>query len=562
MSTSALRFKIATEDWEFEQIHQLNYRTFVEEIPQHQPAETPRLVDKFHNENTYLICLSGNQVVGMVAARGRRPFSLDQKLPNLDSLLPPGRRVCEIRLLAVKKEFRHSQVFRGIIALMWQFGAEHGFNMGIISGTTRQQKLYRHLGFVPFGPLVGKGEAMFQPMYLTLEGFERKAEEFFRLPSRIAGPASFLPGPVGIHREVRKAFERPPESHRSERFVEEFQKTRERLCQMAGTKHVQILLGSGTLANDAVAAQLSLQQKPGLILSNGEFGDRLVDHARRFGLTFDTLKFPWGEPFDMAAIQQFLSRSPAVGWLWFAHGETSTGMLNPLSPLQSLCAKRKIKLCADCISSMGVTPLNLSGVYLATASSGKGLAGYPGLCMVFYNHQIEASAKLPRYLDLGWCARNQGIAFTHSSNLARALEAALRRVDWPVRFSQLAEDSVWLRGQLRHLGLNLVTAETEAMPGVVTIACHEGQNGLEVAQRLEEAGFLLSYNSDYLRRRNWIQICLMGEYTREKLDGLLECLGRYCAEPKSDAGQRRPAAGAVRGEGNGQNGEVSSNLVL
>ena len=39
---------------------------------------------------------------------------------------------------------------------------------------------------------------------------------------------------------------------------------------------VEILLGSGSLANDAVGGQISLLQKPGLILSNGEFGDRLV----------------------------------------------------------------------------------------------------------------------------------------------------------------------------------------------------------------------------------------------------------------------------------------------
>ena len=221
-TTNALQFKIATEEWEFEQIHELNYRTFVEEIPQHQPAEQPRLVDKFHEENTYLICLAGKRVVGMLAARGQRPFSLDQKLPNLDSFLPAGRRPCEVRLLAVEKEFRNSQVFRGIISLMWQFGTERGYNMAIISGTTRQQKLYRHLGFVPFGPLVGKGEAMFQPMYLTLEGFEKKAEEYFSMPVNLPGPASFLPGPVSIRREVRNAFGSQAESHRSDRFVAEF----------------------------------------------------------------------------------------------------------------------------------------------------------------------------------------------------------------------------------------------------------------------------------------------------------------------------------------------------
>jgi hypothetical protein len=44
-----LVFKAATEDWEFELIHRLNYRTFVEEIPQHQASPTHRLVDKFHS---------------------------------------------------------------------------------------------------------------------------------------------------------------------------------------------------------------------------------------------------------------------------------------------------------------------------------------------------------------------------------------------------------------------------------------------------------------------------------------------------------------------------------
>src|ERR1041384_1829585 len=94
-----LVFKFASEDWEFEQIHRLNYKTFVEEIPQHQPSPNARLKDKFHDENTYLICLCGRKLAGMLAVRGNRPFSLDQKLEKLDSYLPQGRKICEIRLL-------------------------------------------------------------------------------------------------------------------------------------------------------------------------------------------------------------------------------------------------------------------------------------------------------------------------------------------------------------------------------------------------------------------------------------------------------------------------------
>ena len=120
-SPEPLTFKFATEDWEFEQIHRLNYKTFVEEIPQHQASPTQRLVDKFHAANAYLICLSNRKLAGMLAVRGTRPFSLDQKLPNLDSYLPAGRSVCEIRLLAVDKTLRGvrgGQVLQGILALL------------------------------------------------------------------------------------------------------------------------------------------------------------------------------------------------------------------------------------------------------------------------------------------------------------------------------------------------------------------------------------------------------------------------------------------------------------
>jgi aspartate aminotransferase-like enzyme len=548
MSKPSLQFKVATEEWEFEQVHALNYRTFVEEIPQHQAPSTPRLVDKFHAENTYLVCLCGNQVVGMIAARGRRPFSLDQKLPDLDSYLPAGRRACEIRLLSVEKEFRNGQVFRGLAALMWQFGTEHGYDLGVISGTTRQQKLYRHLGFVPFGPVVGKGEAMFQPMYLTLEKFEKQAEIFLRQPLRPHRPVSFLPGPVTIPLTVRKAFERVPESHRSDFFIADFQKTRGRLCQLVRSCHVQILLGSGTLANDAVAAQLTLEKKPGVILSNGEFGERLIDHAKRFGLTFDTLKFPWGQAFDLDVIQQFISRAPAVGWLWCVHSETSTGMLNPLPAIQTLCAKKGIKVCADCISSIGLVPVNLEQIYLASGASGKGLAAYPGLSMVYYNHSISSSPALPRYLDLGWYAEHHGIAFTHSSNLVQALDAAVKQQDWERKYAEVIEVSARLRARLRELGFRLIATDAEAMPGVVTITLPADQNSSDFGLKLQKAGFLLSYNSDYLRRRNWIQICLMGEYSKDKIESLLHWLARNpVASVKTNGAQvAQPAFSASR----------------
>jgi hypothetical protein len=47
--------KSADSETEFDQIFALNYHTFVEEIPQHEPNAVRKLKDKFHENNTYII---------------------------------------------------------------------------------------------------------------------------------------------------------------------------------------------------------------------------------------------------------------------------------------------------------------------------------------------------------------------------------------------------------------------------------------------------------------------------------------------------------------------------
>jgi len=544
-SDTPLKFKIATEDWEFEAIHRLNYKTFVEEIPQHARNPEERLVDKLHAENTYAICLSGERLVGMVTGRGNRPFSLDGKVPNLDSHLPPGHKVLEVRLLSVEKEFRNGFVFSKLVGLLAQHFKDQGYDMAIISGTTRQARLYKHLGFVPFGPITGSGDAQFQPMYLTLEKFLQMAKALSPPSDAVEKIlACYLPGPVDVHLEVRKAFESGPVSHRSDGFMADFRSTKRMLCELTKAKNVEILLGSGSLANDAVCAQLTLLDAPGLILSNGEFGERLIDHATRQGLQFELYQIGWGDPFDYAEIRHRLEQNPNLRWVWAAHCETSTGILNELDTLKQLCAERDVKLCLDCISSIGTVPVDLTGVHLASCVSGKALASYPGLSMVFYNHDLAPAPKaLPRYLDLGYYAAQAGIPFTHSSNLIFALQKALNRLDWPEKFAQIAEVGAWLRGRLREVGLQVVAPDAHAAPAVVTIALPSDIPSKTIGGLLKRAGCLLSYNSAYLLQRNWIQICLMGEWPREHLETLPDQLTALITRRRARQDEKAELAG-------------------
>ncbi len=150
-------------------IHALNYRTFVEDIPQHAPNAERRLVDRFHRDNVYAVYERHGRVVGMVSGRTQRPFSLDEKLGGVDAYLPSGRTPVEIRLLAVESAYRASRVFAQLVGHITRHFLGLGYNLGIMSGTTRQLRLYRHLGFQPFGPLIGTELAPYQPMYIAAE---------------------------------------------------------------------------------------------------------------------------------------------------------------------------------------------------------------------------------------------------------------------------------------------------------------------------------------------------------------------------------------------------------
>jgi aspartate aminotransferase-like enzyme len=441
-------------------------------------------------------------------------------------------------LLSVEKEFRNGFVFSRLVGLLAEHFRVRGFDLAIISGTLRQLRLYKHLGFVPFGPMVGSGDAQFQPMYLTLESFIEMAKTLSPpTPTVDRIFASYLPGPVEVHEEVRKAFERGPVSHRSDAFAGEFRATKKLLCELTSASHVEVLLGSGSLANDAIGAQISLLDQRGIVLSNGEFGDRLIDHAKRLGLQFDVYQMGWGEPFDYAEIRRRF-RNSALGWMWAAHCETSTGILNDLPELKAICSEKNIKLCLDCISSIGTVPVDLRGVYLASCVSGKGLAAFPGLSIVFYNHALASAPDLPRYLDLGYYAAQQGIPFTHSSNLIYALHTSLKRTQWPERLGQIRESSQWLRERLRGLGFQIVAPDAHASPAVLTLSLPAEVSSKSVGWQLQKAGYLLSYKSEYLLRRNWIQICLMGEWTKENLAALPDVLMELTANQRRRKSKR------------------------
>lgn len=526
-----LEFKIANEDWEFKQIHELNYKTFVEEIPQHSENSDKSLLDKFHSENTYIICTRDRELLGMMAVRDKRPFSLDQKLNDIESYLPKHNFACEFRLLSIEKEVRNLRIIQGLMVILAKLADDKGYDIALISANVKRLRFYQQVGFKSFGPQVGTEEAKYQPMYLTLKSsleFRKKSKILSRIPNNFAikdnSPINLLPGPVDVSAEVKKAMTEPAVSHRSEEFRRDFQVVQSKLCQLTGAKKVEVLMGSGSLANDAVAAQLSRANSKGLVLSNGEFGERLIDHATRYGLNFEVIQIPWGAVFNYNELEDILANSTEIDWLWVVHSETSTGVLNDLVTLRKICSRFNINLCLDCVSSIGALPIDLSDVYLASGVSGKCIGSYPGLSFVFYNHEITSSNSILRSIDLGFYADSNGIPFTISSNLVYALSKAIDTLDEKERYIHLEELSNWTREQLHNIGFNIISNRDNASPGLITISLPSWLSSSDLGNKLQDNGYLLHWRSQYLLDRNWIQIALISRYNKNKIKPLFQFL--------------------------------------
>src|SRR5262249_30297012 len=149
--------------------------------------------------------------------------------------------LCELRLLAVRKDFRHTHVARDLLLKTIELCLLRGYAYAVISGTLRQVKLYKNLGFEPFGPVVGTQEAPYQPMFLARETvlarFPQLVKKNHHLPSE--GKVLLQPGPVPIHPDVQRQFQLPAISHRSEVFKQVLSDLNITLRKLAKAEHVQ-----------------------------------------------------------------------------------------------------------------------------------------------------------------------------------------------------------------------------------------------------------------------------------------------------------------------------------
>jgi len=194
-----------------------------------------------------------------------------------------------------------------------------------------------------------------------------------------------IPGPVEVDPEVLSHMSDPLMAHYGDEWVEIWNGVIANLKQVIGTTgDVLVVVGSGNTANDIVVNSLFNPGDRALALNNGLFGQRLVELCQAHGVETVEIEKPWGVPFTAEDIHRAVRENTGLKAALIVHGETSTGIANPIQELAQAARSHGLVVMADTIASLGGEPYRMDewGIDMTVCASQKALEAPPGLGIV------------------------------------------------------------------------------------------------------------------------------------------------------------------------------------
>ena len=314
--------------------------------------------------------------------------------------------------------------------------------------------------------------------------------------------------------------------------------------------------GTGRAGLEAALASLIEPGDRVVVAECGRFGLLLIEIAERCGAEVAVVRGEWGRLIDPAAIETAL-KAGRTKLVAIVHGETSTGMLQPLTEVARVAHEHGALLVADCVVTLGGCEVAVDrwGIDVAIAGTQKCLSCPSGLAPVTYNARAEAVIRGRRskvqsnYLDLGQLADYWGPArFNHHTAptaMVYGLREALRAVHaegLEMRFARHRLHGDALRAGLGASGLSLFGKEPREhrLPFLTPVVVPDGVDELRVRRRLvEDFGVEIGAAFGQLQGKIW-RIGTMG-YSAQRQFVLL-CLAALADVLRREG--HRAAAGA------------------
>jgi len=315
--------------------------------------------------------------------------------------------------------------------------------------------------------------------------------------------------------------------------------------------------GSGRAGLEAAIASIVEPGDRVIVGECGRFGLLLIEIATRCGADVVAVRAEWGRVIEPDALAAELRRAP-TRLVAVVHGETSTGVLQPLEDIARVTHEHGALLMADCVATLGGSEVAVDrwSIDVATAGSQKCLSCPSGLAPVTYNERVETAIRhrktriASNYLDLAQLADYWSPArFNHHTAptaMVYGLREALRAVHdegRAARFERHRRHGDALRAGVDALGLALFGKEPSEhrLAFLTPVVVPDGVDELRVRQRLiEDFGIEIGAAFGQLQGRIW-RIGTMG-YSASRRNVLL-CLAALEHVLRGEGWRMQPGAG-------------------
>ncbi|XP_027731492.1 serine--pyruvate aminotransferase [Vombatus ursinus] len=254
------------------------------------------------------------------------------------------------------------------------------------------------------------------------------------------------------------------------------------------------LSGSGHTAMEVSVLNLVEPGESVLVGVNGIWGERIVDMAERIGAKVHQMVKVPGEYYTLQEVEKGLTQhKPVVFFL--THGESSTGILQPLDGYGDLCHRHDCLLVVDSVASLGGAPIYMDkqGIDVLYSGSQKVLNSPPGISLISFSEKARSkifnrkTKPLSFVLDMKllanyWGCDNNPRVYHHTIPIIslfalRESLALLADEGLEKSWKKHQEATEYLHRELQKLGLQLFVKEPKArLPTVTTVAVPQGYN--------------------------------------------------------------------------------------
>jgi alanine-glyoxylate transaminase / serine-glyoxylate transaminase / serine-pyruvate transaminase len=367
---------------------------------------------------------------------------------------------------------------------------------------------------------------------------------------RVHPPQRILmaPGPTNLPSEVIEALTAPITGHKDPYFLSVMDETAQLLRYAYQTKSptCMSLPGTGGAGMEAAMANLIEPGDPVIVCINGLFGTRMAEIARRCGGQVRIVEAPWGKPVDPDDVRR-AAREVHPRVISAVHGETSTGVEQPLDELGRISAEHDALFIVDAVATFGGMPVvpDQWGAAICYSASQKCLSAPPGVATVSVSDQAMTYIRQRKvkvddwYMDLDlheqyWFAAERAYHHTAPVLLVYALHEALRMVaaeGLEPRFARHRLHNQALTSGLETLGLEIFADPEYRLTTVLGVLVPEGVNDAEVrGGLLNEYGIEIAGGLGAYAGRMW-RVGVMGHSATQKnvlavLSGLETLLAR------------------------------------